>query len=90
MKFEWDEFKNILNRKKHGITFEDAILIFNSDFTITYDSFHSSDQEDRYWAIGRNHLGVIIVVFTEVLDDVYRIISARKATRSEIVNYEKA
>ncbi|WP_413578481.1 BrnT family toxin [Bdellovibrio sp. HCB290] len=89
MIFEWDDNKNVLNQKKHGISFEDAILIFRGEFTITYDDAHSSNQEDRFWAIGRNHLGIIVVIFSEVVDDVIRIISARRATRSEIENYEK-
>ncbi|MEK2690481.1 BrnT family toxin [Bdellovibrio sp. GT3] len=87
MVFEWDDTKNISNKKKHGISFENALLIFKSEFSIVYDELHSSPSEERFWAIGRIHAGLIIVVFTEVIDDVIRIISARKATPSEIEKY---
>ena len=90
MKFEWDEHKNILNQKKHGIRFEEAIQVFYYEFTVAFDENHSSLQEDRYWAVGRiPRLGITVVVFTEVYDDIIRIISARKATHGENKIYEK-
>ena len=48
MKFEWDEDKNELNLKKHGIDFETAMLVFNDLHRIEiYDMEHSIN-EDRY------------------------------------------
>ena len=52
LKFEWDEDKNQLNLKKHGIDFETAMLVFNDLQRIEiYDMEHSIN-EDRYNTIG--------------------------------------
>lgn len=89
MKFLWDEYKNIENQIKHGISFEDAKKVFSSDFRLKYDEDHSTIDEDRYIAVGRipthdlTH-ELIVVIFTEILDDVYRINSARKARKHEV------
>jgi len=81
MRFEWDEEKNALNQKKHGISFETASLVFNDKAAVEiYDEAHSI-QEDRYIIIGR--VGrVLFVVFTE-RGDAIRLISARVATGEE-------
>jgi uncharacterized DUF497 family protein len=80
--FEWDEDKNIENQKKHGISFEDAVLVFSSHTRFEYDDKHSTFQEDRYIATGyiKKH-GLVMVVHCEIVsdaEDVIRIISARK------------
>lgn len=80
MKFIWDIDKNIENQIKHGISFEEAICVFDSDFSVVYDHEHSSLDEDRFITTGIiEHHGVILVVHTEPHENVYRIISARKA-----------
>lgn len=85
MKFEWDEFKNIENQRKHGINFETACRVFLSEFRLEYDEDNSSFTEDRFRAMGLiEKYGFVIVVFTEVHDDVYRIISARKPGLNEV------
>ncbi|MBR0289604.1 MAG: BrnT family toxin [Selenomonadaceae bacterium] len=83
--FEWDSNKAVLNRQKHGITFETAALVFADDNRIErYDSSHS-DNEDRYITIGRIR-EVLFVVYTERLDKT-RLISARRATAEERRDY---
>jgi uncharacterized DUF497 family protein len=84
MRFEWDPEKNRSNRRKHGLSFEDASGLFASDEALLeiFDSEHSN-HEDRFIAVGRIELGVIVVVFTEPGEDVVRILSARKATKAE-------
>ncbi len=81
MKFEWDEEKNTINKKKHKISFETAAHVFEDpNYIEMYDFEHSTD-EDRYIAIGM--VGdVLFVVFTERVD-VIRLISARLATDVE-------
>ncbi|MBR1760013.1 MAG: BrnT family toxin [Schwartzia sp.] len=87
MNFEWDENKNLLNRKKHGITFEYASLVFKDEYRMEdYDADHSGD-EDRYTVTGRVQ-GIIVVVCTYREEDVVRIISAREATKDERRRYE--
>ena len=64
MVFEWDEEKNILNQRKHGISFETAAYVFADENYIEMYDFEHSISEDRYIAIGR--VGdVLFVVFTE-------------------------
>lgn len=81
MKFEWDEDKNNMNKKKHQISFETASHIFEDPYYIEMYDFEHSMDEDRYIAIGK--VGdVLFVVFTEKRDTI-RLISARLATRVE-------
>ena len=89
--FVWDDDKNRLNIKKHGIDFETASFVFDdSDRLEYYDSKHSIF-EDRYITIGsiNGMITVLYVVFTERKGDI-RIISARKANDAERkVYYDK-
>lgn len=81
LKFEWDEEKNRINKKKHGIDFNIAIHVFDDENRIEiYDYEHSID-EDRYNTIGLVH-EILFVVYTERKDSL-RIISARLATSAE-------
>ena len=81
LNFEWDEEKNQLNLKKHGIDFETAMLVFNDLQRIEiYDVEHSIN-EDRYNTIGMVH-DVLFVVYTERKENI-RLISARTATKTE-------
>lgn len=81
--FEWDNEKNISNKEKHKIGFEEAALVFDDPFHIElYDSVHS-DKEDRFLAIGTvMNILIVLVVYTE-RNDRLRIISARPATNKE-------
>ena len=90
MGFEWDPGKEAINRSKHGISFGDATALFTSgiDFLEIADDEHS-EEEERLIAIGVIIRGVIVVIFTERNDDIIRILSARKATKSEIRLYNK-
>ena len=84
MRVTWDRAKNRSNKKKHGISFEEASELFRSgvDYLEIFDDAHSDD-EDRFIAIGPIRRGLVLVVWTERDEDVVRIISARWATRSE-------
>ena len=81
--FEWDNEKNTINRQKHGIGFEEALLVFEDPFHIElYDAAHS-DKEDRFLAIGTVlNVLVVLVVYMERNQRI-RIISARPATKKE-------
>ena len=81
LRFEWDEEKNEINKRKHGISFETAIHIFEDENRIEiYDREHSID-EDRYNTIGLVK-NVIFVVYTE-RGEAIRMISARPASALE-------
>ena len=81
LKFEWDEEKNLNNKRKHGISFETAAYVFEDENYIEMYDFEHSIEEDRYIAIGC--VGdVLFVVFTERKENI-RLISARLANEAE-------
>ena len=85
IRFEWDDTKNRVNRRKHGVSFEEAQSVFFDDAALEYpDPDHSTD-EDRFLMLGRSYLLRILVVCHcyRVSESVIRIISARKATPNE-------
>ena len=89
MIFEWDDNKEQINIKKHGMDFETASRIFLDENRLEiYDDLHS-DYEDRYITIGLidTVMYVATVIYTERGNDVVRIISARKATPKERRKY---
>ena len=88
--FEWDSRKALSNKKKHGITFEEASTVFADILSITIDDPGHSADEDRFVTVGTSvNERLIVVVHTEH-DDFIRIISARKVTRHERKQYEQA
>jgi uncharacterized protein len=92
MRIEWDKIKSDENRRKHGISFEVAQHIFSDPRVVLFvDSM--IDGEERWHGIGflEEVPGVLIVVHTYQSEpEVIRIISARRATRTEKNLYEKA
>ena len=81
MLFEWDEAKAAENIRKHNISFNDAVHVFEDENRLEYYDNRHSDQEDRYYTIGMtNH--IIFVVYTERGERI-RMISARYATSRE-------
>ena len=83
MVFEWDEEKNRRNIKKHGISFNTAVLVFGDENRIEY--FQYRNGEERYATIGM--VGDVIVVVYVMMGDAYRIITARPAEKNEIEEY---
>jgi len=86
MRFEWDEEKNRINIKKHGINFNDVIDAFEHPMVVYLDVCNAYE-ENRWVGVGimKHHVGVI--VYTERVGDAIRIISARKANKREVNNY---
>jgi len=95
LRWIWDEQKNRINRRDHGVSFETAQLVFNDPLAITLpDPF---PREERWRTIGSASAQFEVLLFVvhtwpeadESGEEVGRIISARKATRSERRAYEK-
>ena len=87
VRVEWDEAKNLENRRKHGLSFEEAQGLFaSSDYLEIFDEAHS-ESEDRFIAIGPITRGLVLVVWSERDDDTLRIISARWANQREQALY---
>ena len=89
--FEWDNNKNIINKAKHGVSFEEAKTVFyDEEALVEYDDLHS-DVEERFRILGCSNIGNILVVVHCILkESVIRIISSRKATSYERKNYERS
>ena len=90
LSFEWDEEKDLSNRRKHGVNFDEAKTVFNDPRSITIADERHSDNEDRYIDIGISSRGRLIVVSYTDRGSNIRIISCRKATKSERKTYEQA
>ena len=88
--FIWDTAKNELNKAKHnGLSFEIASRVFNDPWLYNdYDYFHS-DEEHREKYIGRIDNYFIASVITTDRDGFIRLVSARKATKTEVRLYEQ-
>ncbi len=89
IRFFWDKRKNASNKKKHGISFEEAETVFyDENARLIHDPDHSED-EDRFILLGMSfNLNILVVVHCYKRDDeIIRIISARKATKNESKQY---
>ena len=89
MKFSWDEEKNRNNIRKHGIDFNDVCEMFDDLMLVKLDDQYTYTEE-RWIGVGML-LGIVaVVVYTEPVSDIIRIISARKATKREVKGYAEA
>lgn len=77
VQFEWDEHKNNENKRKHGVTFADAIEVFADKKRIILKDTKHSTKEKRLYCIGRCKLGIITVRFTN-RNKIIRIFGAGK------------
>jgi len=90
MKLEWDADKAARNLKKHGVSFEDAELVFYDPGRIeTYDE-REDYSEDRWATIGLAYSAILYVVYTVRHEDTIRLISVRKANANERKQYHEA
>jgi uncharacterized protein len=85
----WDDRKNRANRLKHRIGFEEASDVFFDPLAITVDDADHSSDEFRFISIGKTKLQKLLLVFFTETDQEIRIISARRPTRTERLNYEE-
>ena len=91
MNFEWDEKKNKINIKKHGISFQEASSVFLDEYAILFDDKAHSYDEERFCIIGvsdRDNLCMVVHCYRDS-DEIIRIISARAATKNEAKTYNK-
>lgn len=91
LRFEWDERKALQNKRKHGVSFEEAETVFSDDYGLLIDDPDHSGEEDRFLLLGLSaNLRTLVVAHCyRKADDVIRIISARKATRKERDRYNR-
>jgi len=89
MRFEWDPPKASANLKKHQVSFEEAKTVFFDDFAVQFFDDEHSTEEDRFIMLGMSSSARLLIVChcERAEGEVIRIISARKATRSEASFY---
>ena len=90
IEFEWNTIKNDINKKKHDVSFEEAVTVFyDPEALIIPDPDHSIDEE-RFLILGFSYrLRLLIVCHCYRKNEkVIRLISARKATNNERKWYE--
>src|SRR5262245_59873848 len=88
MRFEWDDDKQAENLRKHGIDLADAEAIFQHPCLTRLDT-REEYGEDRWCSLGMLQGRVVVLVYTERLPDIIRVISLRKATRRERTKYDQ-
>ena len=90
-KYEWDEQKNKSNIAKHGVSFEEAVTVFDDPRSLMFMDWNHSAEEDRFIIIGvSDHANILIVCHCyRDNDSIIRIISARKAEKDEETIYAK-
>ena len=100
MRFEWDEKKDRLNQRKHGVSFELAALVFYDERCVVRpDRIDSETGEPRWQAIGAAWIGAmaeallfVVHVYrkgTENGQETIRIISARAASKDDVRRYQE-
>ena len=93
LRFEWDPVKARTNQRKHGLSFEDAMHVFDDPYAL-FELDHADELGELRWhAIGLiGEVAVVLVAHTirqEAEDEIVRLISARRATRQEPKRYEE-
>lgn len=89
LRFEWDPAKAAANLRKHGVSFEEAETAFSDEHALLQDDPDHSTDEERFVLIGLSAALRTVVVCHCYREraDVIRLISARKATRTERRTY---
>ncbi len=87
--FEWDAKKNIINMKKHKVSFEEAKTVFYDENARIIADPDQSENEDRFIILGISMSLKLLVVCHcyRKNEEIIRIISARKATKNETKCY---
>lgn len=91
IRFEWDENKNSINKRKHHLSFEEAKTVFYDVNAILFDDPDHSIYEERFLILGYTNKNKVCIVSHCLIEDggVIRIISARPASKRERKYYEE-
>ncbi len=87
--FDWDKSKASLNKRKHGVSFEEAVTVFYDDDALEFHDPDHSEDEDRFFMVGLSFRTRVLLVSHCVRGSgsFIRIISARKANKQEAQKY---
>jgi uncharacterized DUF497 family protein len=86
---EWDIAKAEGNLKKHGVCFDDAVLVFHDAGRVEAYDGREFYGEERWVTVGFVHALMLYVVYTIRCEDTIRLISARKASAHERERYRE-
>ena len=88
--FEWDPAKAASNVRKHGVSFSEASSVFSDEDALLLDDLGSAPDDQRFVLLGlSSRLQLLVVAHTyRDAERTIRLISARKATRSERAQYD--
>ncbi len=91
LRFEWDERKDLANQRKHGISFREAETVFSDERALLLEDPDHSEGEDRFVLIGLSAAlrALVVCHCYREKNEVIRLISARRATRSERKQYSR-
>jgi hypothetical protein len=87
MRYEWDQAKDALNQRKHGLRLEDGVPALEDPDRVTWIDDRFDYGEERVITLGMNSPQVLYVVSTERGPDLTRIISVRRAEDEEVAHY---
>ena len=86
--FRWDETKGAENRRKHGVSFEEAATVFDDPLFVLQDASRNEEQRDA--VIGFSSAGRLLTVVHLSFEEAFiRIISARRASAAEEAFYDQ-
>jgi len=91
LRFEWNDAKNAENKRRHRVSFEEAQTVFYDERALLIeDEDENEDNEERFLLLGLSAtLRVLVVCHCyRATGQVIRLISARKASRTERRDYE--
>lgn len=86
--FEWDPHKDLTNRKKHHVSFEDAVAVWDDAFFQELPFRSLPGEEERYLVVGKGGKSEYLSVIITYRNGVIRIISARRSVGWERDYYE--
>jgi uncharacterized DUF497 family protein len=82
MTYEWDEAKRLHNLEKHGVDFADAVGVLEDEQALSQEDKRAISEE-RFVVVGMDYLGRVLTVAYTIRGENIRLISARKATKTE-------
>ncbi len=88
MEFEWNDAKAASNLTRHGVSFEEALTVFDDPLYLDYYDPDHSQEERRYIRVGQSKQGRFLLVAYTERGETTRIISARWTTPEERRVYE--
>jgi uncharacterized DUF497 family protein len=86
--FEWDPAKAVANIERHGVSFEEAVTVFQDPLAKVHADPDHSESEPREILIGHSAQHRLLLVAFAGRQGKIRLISARKVTRRERRDYE--